>query len=106
AATAARKYAPRVVVSLLIAGFFVWLFHRGGLPLLPSRSALSTLQPWAVPAYALLTALAIFFRVHRWVPLLRPIAPDISSQRVVGIGLIGSAAIMFAPLRMGEAARP
>jgi hypothetical protein len=106
AATAARKYAPRVVVSLLIAGGFVWLFHRGGLPLLPSRSALSTLQPWAVPAYVLLTMLAVFLRVHRWVPLLRPIAPGISEQRVVGIGLIGIAAIMFAPLRMGEAARP
>ena len=100
------KYAPRVIASLLIAGGFVWLFHRGGLPLLPSRSALSTLKPWAVPAYSLLTLLAIFFRVHRWLPLLRPIAPDISEPRVVGIGLIGIAAIMFAPLRMGEAARP
>jgi hypothetical protein len=105
-ASTARKYAPRLLVSLLIAGGFVWLFHRGGLPLLPSRSALSTLKPWAVPAYALLTAFGVFFRVHRWVPLLRPIAPEISEPRVVGIGLIGIAAIMFAPLRMGEAARP
>jgi glycosyltransferase 2 family protein len=40
------------------------------------------------------------------VPLLRPVAPDISAPRVVGIGLVGIAAIMFAPLRMGEAARP
>ncbi len=101
-----RKYAPRVLASLLIAAGFVWLFHRGGLPLLPPRSALATLQPWAVPAYALFTALAIFFRVHRWVPLLRPIAPEISEPRVIGIGLVGIAAIMFAPLRMGEAARP
>ena len=101
-----RTYAPRVVVSLLIAGAFVWLFHRGGLPLVPSRSALSTLQPWAVPAYVVLNVLGVFFRVHRWVPLLRPIAPGISERRVVGIGLVGIAAIMFAPLRMGEAARP
>jgi uncharacterized protein (TIRG00374 family) len=101
-----RKYAPRVVVSLLIAGGFVWLFHRGGLPLVPSRSALSTLKPWAVPVYVLLNMLAVFLRVHRWVPLLRPIAPGISERRVVGIGLVGIAAIMFAPLRMGEAARP
>ena len=105
-AGAARKYAPRVVVSLLIAGAFVWLFHRGGLPLVPSRSALSTLKPWAVPVYVLFNVLAVFLRVHRWVPLLRPISPGISERRVVGIGLVGIAAIMFAPLRMGEAARP
>jgi uncharacterized protein (TIRG00374 family) len=104
--SALRTYAPRVLASLLIAGGFVWLFHRGGLPLLPPRSALATLTPWAVPVYALFTLLAVFLRVHRWVPLLRPIAPDISAPRVVGIGLVGIAAIMFAPLRMGEAARP
>ena len=103
---ALRKYAPRIIASLLIAGGFVWLFHRGGLPLFPSREALSTLQPWAIPAYALLTMIAIFFRVHRWIPLLRPVAPDISEGRVLGVGLVGIAAIMFAPLRMGEAARP
>ncbi len=95
-----------MVVSLLIAGAFVWLFHRGGLPLLPPAGTMAMLQPWAIPAYALLTLLAVFFRVHRWLALLRPIAPDVSGRRVIGIGLVGIAAIMFAPLRMGEAARP
>ena len=98
--------APRLVVSLVIAGGFVWLFHKGGLPLIPARSAFATLESWAPPAYAALVATALFFRVHRWVYLLRPIAPDISERRVVGIGLVGVAAILFAPLRMGEAARP
>lgn len=101
-----RKYAPRVGVSLFIAGGFVWLFHRGGLPLLPPREALSTLAWWAVPGFALLTALATFLRVHRWVPLLRAIQPDVASDRVCAIGLVGVGAIMFAPLRMGEAVRP
>jgi glycosyltransferase 2 family protein len=95
-----------VLISLLIAGGFIWLFHRGGLPLLPPRKAMALIEPWAIPAYALLTIVGIFFRVHRWVPLLRPIAPDVSERRVLGIGLVGIAAIMFAPLRMGEAARP
>jgi uncharacterized protein (TIRG00374 family) len=98
--------APRLVVSLVIAGGFVWLFHKGGLPLIPARSAFSTLESWAPPAYAAFVATAMFFRVHRWLYLLRPIAADISERRVVGIGLVGIAAILFAPLRMGEAARP
>jgi uncharacterized protein (TIRG00374 family) len=99
-------HAPRLVVSLVIAGGFVWLFHRGGLPLIPPRSAFATLEPWAVPAYAALTFTGMLFRTHRWLYLLRPIAPDISEKRVVGIGMVGTAAILFAPLRMGEAARP
>jgi len=99
-------YAPRVLASLAIAGGFVWLFKRGGLPLIPPASTLSTVQPGAIAAFALFTAIGIYFRVHRWVPLLRPVAPDISERRVVAIGLVGIATIMLAPLRMGEAARP
>jgi uncharacterized protein (TIRG00374 family) len=99
-------HAPRLVASLVIAGGFVWLFHRGGLPLIPARSAFTNLRPWAVPGYAALTVASMLFRTHRWLQLLRPIAPDISERRVLGIGLVGIAAILFAPLRMGEAARP
>ena len=101
-----KTYGPRVLASLAIAGGFIWLFRRGGLPLIPPEGALATLKPATVPIYVLLTAFAVFLRTHRWVPLLRPIAPDLSSTRVVGVGLVGIAAIMFAPLRMGEAARP
>ena len=102
----AWSYAPRVLVSLAIAAGFVWIFRRGGLPLVPPPGTLGSLQVWAVPAYVLLVSIGIYFRVHRWVPLLRSIAPDVDAPRVVGIGLVGIAAIMFAPLRMGEAARP
>ena len=106
AARALRVYAPRLIVSLAIAGGFVWLFRRGGLPLIPPAGVLGAMQAWTVPVYALLTVFGTFLRVHRWVPLLRPIAPDVSPPRVVGVGMVGIAAIMFAPLRMGEAARP
>lgn len=98
--------APRLVASLVIAGGFVWLFRRGGLPLIPARSAFEKLEVWAIPSYVILTTLGIWFRVHRWVYLLRPIAPEASARRIVAIGLVGIAAILFAPLRLGEAARP
>ncbi|HET7538406.1 MAG TPA: lysylphosphatidylglycerol synthase transmembrane domain-containing protein [Polyangiaceae bacterium] len=99
-------YAPRILVSLAIAAAFVWLAKRGGLPLIPDSSALAAVQGWGILGFALFVTASTYLRVHRWVPLLRPVAPDISEQRVVGIGLIGIATIMFAPLRMGEAARP
>ena len=38
--------------------------------------------------------------------LLRPIAPSVSARQVIGIGFVGVAAILFAPLRLGEAVRP
>ena len=103
---ALRQQAPRLVASLVIAGAFVWLFQRGGLPLIPARSAFEHFQVWTFPAYATLVTVGIWFRVHRWVYLLRPIAPEMSARRVVGVGLVGIAAILFAPLRLGEAARP
>jgi len=99
-------YGPRVLLSLAIAAGFVWLFRRGGLPLIPPASTLSALEPWTVGAFALFTVASVYLRVHRWVPLLRAVAPDISEPRVVAVGLIGIATIMLAPLRMGEAARP
>ena len=102
----AWAYAPRILVSLAIAGGFVWLFKRGGLPLIPPASTLAAAEPWGIAAYCLVLSVGIYFRVHRWLPLLRPVAPDISEPRVVAVGLIGIATIMLAPLRMGEAARP
>lgn len=98
--------APRLIASLVIAGGFVWLLRRGGLPLIPPRAAFAKLQIWAIPAYTALAGLGIWFRVHRWVYLLRPIAPDASPRKIIGVGLVGIAAILFAPLRLGEAARP
>lgn len=101
-----RAHAARIVVSLIIAGAFVWLFRRGGLPLVPDKQAFANVQPWALPVYVVLLAAATYLRTQRWVYLLRPIAPTISERRVVGIGLVGVASILFAPLRMGEAVRP
>lgn len=101
-----RRAAPRILASLLIGAAFVWLLRRGGLPLVPDREAFSKLSPWAVPVYVVLTVTGIWFRAHRWVHLLRPIAPEASPRRVLGACFVGIAAILFAPLRLGEAVRP
>jgi hypothetical protein len=37
---------PRVLLSLLIGGGFLWLLMRGGLPLVPPKEALSRLPWW------------------------------------------------------------
>ncbi len=101
-----RAHPQRIVLSLLIAAGFVWLFRLGGLPLLPPAGAFEEQRWWALPGYALIAFAANFFRTYRWVYLLRPLAPRISRWRVLGIGYVGFTAVQLAPLRMGEVVRP
>jgi len=102
----AHSFVPKLAVSLLLAGGFVWVLNRGGLPIIPERASFGSVAWCMLPAYALLCSLGIFLRTYRWVYLLRPVAGDISARRVLGSGLVGFTAVFFAPLRMGEIARP
>lgn len=102
---ALRRHAPKIVLSLVLAGGFAWMLHRGGLPLVPPREAFARLSWWAIPAFVLVFVIATLFRTHRWVHLLRPIG-DLSLRRVLAVGFVGIGAIMLAPLRMGELVRP
>ena len=101
-----EKALPRLAISLLLGAGFVWLFRRGGLPLLPQGAALSAMRGWAFPTYLVVSWLAAYFRTWRWVHLLRPIAPRVNPFRVLGIGFVGYAAVFLSPLRMGEVVRP
>lgn len=97
---------PKLLLSLLVAGCFVWILQRGGLPVVPGAAVLARVAIWAIPAYLVLYALATVLRTYRWVYLLRPLNQRVSARRVLGIGLVGLAAIVFAPLRAGEVVRP
>lgn len=99
------EIAPRLLFSLLLAGGFVYLFQKGGLPLVPSAEALSEIRPWCVPAGALIMLVSSSLRTYRWVYLLRAIRP-VGARRIVGLNLIGYGAIGLAPLRSGELVRP
>lgn len=103
--SALRRHAPKVLASLGIAALFVWLFRRGGLPLLPGPEAIASLTVWGVLGYTSLLLVTMWLRTYRWVYLLRPLA-NVDTRRVVGIGFLGFGAILFAPLRMGEVVRP
>jgi glycosyltransferase 2 family protein len=101
-----RGALPRVVVSLLLAGGFVWLLARGGLPLLPPKEALLRLPISTLVEYVALVAATAVLRTYRWNYLIRPIAPEVRPLRVMGMSMVGFSAIFLLPLRSGEVVRP
>jgi uncharacterized protein (TIRG00374 family) len=101
-----RGAVPRVVISLVLAGGFVWLLARGGLPLLPPKESLLSVPGSTLVEYLLLVAGATALRTYRWNYLIRPIAPQARPLRVMAMSLVGFGAIFLLPLRSGEVVRP
>jgi glycosyltransferase 2 family protein len=98
--------APRVVVSLVLAGGFVWLLARGGLPLLPPLSQLANVPSAALLEFAGLSVVSAFLRTYRWNYLVRPIAPTANPVRIMSLSMVGFSAVFLLPLRSGEIVRP
>lgn len=100
-----RDFLIKLFASLLLAGCFVWVLQRGGLPLLPGDTA-KTYMVWAyLPLQLLVLTALVALRTFRWRHLLAPIG-HVSTRRLAAIGLVGFGYIAFAPFRMGEFARP
>jgi hypothetical protein len=100
-----RRYGPKLVVSLLIAGGLGWLLHVGALPVLPDARALAATPVWLVPAYVAVVVLLLLVRAARWYWLLAAIAP-VPMGRVLAVGFIFFGALVLLPFRLGEAVRP
>ncbi len=100
-----HKHGIKVVVSLIIAGAFAWTLERGGLPLIPPRSAFQKVKVSSCVEYMLLFIAWHTIRATRWRHLLAPIA-DVPLRRVIAVSWIGFAAILLMPLRAGEFVRP
>ena len=99
------RVLPKLLVSIALGALFAWVAHRGGVPLLPSASALSAIAPWTVPAYLLSLAFVHWFRASRWRFLIAPIK-TVPLRDVILLNWIGFFAIFLLPLRLGELARP
>jgi len=99
------RFVPRLIGSLLVAGLFWLLMSRGGVPVVPSRSAFAGVQWWTVGVYFASLFVVQWFRAYRWDYLLRPIA-RVPTSRIIAIAWVGFFAIMMLPLRMGEVVRP
>lgn len=100
-----RGVITRLIASAVIGISLYLVLRELGLEFVPSAESLAQLDPLSVCAFAGIWAVATYLRVYRFVHLLRPIHPTVSPLRTLGVGLLGFAAL-FAPMRMGEVARP
>ncbi len=93
------------VGSLVVAGLFVWLMRRGGVPLLPAAREFQHVRWWTVAVYLASLVGVHWFRAWRWDYLLRPVA-KVPTSRIIAIAWVGFMAIMMLPFRAGEVVRP
>ena len=101
-----RRHAARFIGSAVLMVCVIWAARHSGLELLPPWSRLRTVRWWTVPVYLLLIAVWTWFRSVRWRFLLRRAAPDVPKKRLLAISLVGFAAILLLPFRLGEFVRP
>lgn len=100
-----KRNAGKLAASLLVAGCFLWLLHKGALPAAPDAASLARVKWWTLGAYLALWCFVHFIRAARWSLLLEPIC-HIPLRRIIAVSFVGFAAIAFLPLRAGEAVRP
>jgi uncharacterized protein (TIRG00374 family) len=92
-------------VSIGLGALFAWLAARGGVPLWPSKAALSHVSSWAIPGYFVSLVLVHGLRASRWRFLIAPVK-RVPLSEVFLLNWVGFFAIFALPLRLGELARP
>lgn len=99
------RHTLALFASVLVIAGFVAVLHAGALPVVPSWDAFDEMTWWAIPGFTLTWTLVMLVRSARWVYLLEPIH-HVPLRRVVNVSLIGYAALVLLPFRMGEVVRP
>lgn len=100
-----RRHAGRLVASFVVTVCVLWGLRHSGLDLIPPRSAFDHVRWWTVPTYLFFVMGMTYFRAVRWRYLLRRVA-TVPTSRLLSISLVGFAAILLLPLRLGEFVRP
>jgi hypothetical protein len=94
-----------LLASLAIGAAFVWILHRGALPLIPDRRSFGGVRWWTVAAYLGICLVVHGLRASRWYWLLLAIH-RVPFGRTLRVALIGFCAILLMPFRSGELVRP
>src|SRR5947207_2370168 len=100
----ALKLTVRVVISLGVSAFFVWLSLRNA-DLRAVGQSIASASVARLSAYAAVLVAIHLVRTVRWGILLEPLG-HVSFKRVNSASAVGFMLLMVLPLRLGEFARP
>jgi len=101
-----RRHLGRMIGSIIVTASVLWAAEHFGLELIPKRAAFNGVRWWTVPVYVLLVIAMSYFRAARWRFLLRKVGAEIPQSKILRISLVGFAAILLLPFRLGEFVRP
>jgi hypothetical protein len=99
------KATTRILISLGLTGFFLWLFLRK-FPLADAWTSLRGANATLLAAAVVLNLLAYPVRAWRWRHLLAPIRERIGLYNLTSTTIIGFMVSFLVPLRLGEVVRP
>ena len=100
-----RRHKGKLLASLLIT-LGIWLtLHKGGLKIVPEGGDFSAVHWWVLPVYFLTLLGFAWFRSARWRFLLRGVV-EVPKARLFAVSMVGFAAILVMPFRIGEFVRP
>ncbi len=100
-----RRHKGKLVASLLIT-LGIWItLHKGGLKIVPEGGDFSAVRWWVLPVYFATLAGFAWFRSVRWRFLLRGVT-EVPKSRLFAVSMVGFAAILVMPFRIGEFVRP
>src|SRR2546423_481050 len=100
----ALKLTVRVVISLGVSAFFVWLSLRNA-DLRAVGQSIASASVARLSAYAAVLVAIHLVRTVRWGILLEPLG-HVGFKRLNSASAIGFMLLMLLPLRLGELARP
>ena len=103
------KFALSMIAASIIGLVFLWLSVRGiALDRITDAFAQAdkaSLAGWCA-AFVGVYLISHVARVVRWIDLVRPLDARVSAHQIHRVNLVGSAAILLLPLRVGELVRP
>lgn len=99
------KSSIRILISLVLTAFFLWLFLRS-FDLRSAADSLRQASPWLIAAAVALNLASYVVRAWRWRHLLAPMREGIGLYNLTSTTFIGFMVSFLVPMRLGEVVRP
>jgi glycosyltransferase 2 family protein len=100
-----KRHKGKLLASFLIT-LGIWLtLRKGGLKIVPEGGDFHAVKWWVVPIYLATLLGFAWFRSVRWRFLLRGVT-EVPKKRLFSVSMVGFAAILVMPFRIGEFVRP